>query len=435
MSTLYIRLPSRSAADSTARWLELVCPFALASGKGSIEREGMASLAELSGAIANVRRVVLLLAASDVTLLCAQIPPLSAARLKAALPNLVEERLIADPSACTVVAGGLSGGLRTVAVMQRDWLDFLVSTLIASGARRIVALPAQLCLPGQPAHQGHPGGVTAAVSERGNGIDMTLRFSEQEGIGLAIAPAPSAVEGDGTRKQHEVTVREVIRTLCALVPDAPITLYVPQPAVRDYREAIKHADTPNKHINILADNWPSWIAGAHGAALDLMAGSGMVVGSVPDWRAWRWPIGLAAAVLLINAVALNAGWWRLKSEASSLRANMIQIYKSVYPKETVILDPVAQMRQKLDAAKRNAGLPAPDDFTAILATFGDAWSRTMAGTPVIEGLEYRGRSLFVRLRPNIEVPLQQVKTLLAERGLSLDVASAQPAVWEIRSAK
>jgi len=414
----------------------------------------------LSGAAAEAQRVVLLLAASDVTLLRVQVPPLSAARLKAALPNLVEERLIADPSACVVVAGGLSGslpgslsgGLRTVAVIQRDWLEFLANTLMASGARRIAALPAQLCLPcqpeqqGQPGQPGQPGSVTAAISEQGTGLDLTLRFTEQEGIGLAIAPAPSAAEG---LEPHEALAREAVRTLCALVPEAPLTLYVPQPAMRVYQDAIRHADVLNQRINLLADNWSRWIAGAQGAALDLMAGLGATGGGLA-WRAWRWPMGLAAAVLFTHAIALNADWWRLKSEAGLLRATLIQIYQLAYPKETVILDPLAQMRQKIDAAKRNAGQPAPDDFTAILAAFGEVCGSVMPGkaASVIEALEYREHSLFVRLKPvlsrvegpNIEAPLQQMQAALAERGLSLDLwmpdtRSARPASWKIRSAK
>lgn len=458
MSTLYIRPPPQSAADSTSRWLELVCPFSLVSGGGLIEREGVASFAQLSGAAAEAQRVVVLLAASDVTLLRVQVPPLSAARLKAALPNLVEERLIADPSACVVVAGGLpgsfsgnlsgnsfgssSGGLRTVAVVQRDWLEFLANTLIASGARRIAALPAQLCLPCQPEQQGQPGqpgSVTAAISEQGTGLDLTLRLTEQEGIGLAIAPAMGAAE---VLEAQEALAREAIRTLCALVPEAPLTLYVPQPAMRVYRDAISHADVPNQRINLLADNWPRWIAGAQSAAPDLMAGLGAAGGGGLAWREWRWPMVLATAVLLTHAIALNADWWRLRSEADSLRATQIQIYQSAYPKETVILDPLAQMRQKIDAAKRNAGQPAPDDFTAILAAFGEVCGRVMPGraASVIEALEYRERSLIVRLKPNNEAPLQQMQAALAERGLSLepwtpDALSARSAGWKIRSAK
>ena len=438
MSTLYIRLPSKSAADSATHWLELVCPFALVLHGDSIEREGAAPLPDLSDTIAKTQRVVLLLAASDVTLLRVQVPPLSAARLKAALPNLVEDQLIADPSGCVVVAGGLSDGLRTVAVVQRAWLELLAKTLNAFGARRLAALPAQLCLPYQPAQQGQSDSVTAAIDEQGANIDVLLRLSEQDGIGLAIAPALSQAEG---RDRHEASAQEVIRTLCAVVPEAPITLYVPQLAVHTYQETISHTVAPTKRINVVADNWPRWIVGVQGTALDLMAGLGTESGPRLDWRAWRWPLALAAAVLVINAAALNIDWWRMKDEANSLRATMIQIYKSAYPKETVILDPVAQMQQKIAIARRDSGLVAPDDFMAITAALGEACAAiaTMPGktAPAIAALEYRERSLFVRLEPDAEAPTQQIKAALALRNLSLDLAPAQSnaVVWQIRSAQ
>src|ERR1019366_4158376 len=101
----------------------------------------------------------------------------------------------------------------------------------------------------------------------------------------------------------------------------------------------------NKRINVSADNWSRWIAGASVTTLDLMAGLGAGTGSKLDWRPWRWPLALAAAVLVINTTALNIDWWRMKGETNSLRAAMIQIYKSAYPKESVIIDPIAQMQQ------------------------------------------------------------------------------------------
>lgn len=460
MSTLYIRLPSKAAAGSAPHWLALACPFALVSHGSAIERQGTAPLSELSDTIAKSQRVVLLLAASDVTLLHVQVPPLSSARLKAALPNLVEDQLITDPADCVVVSGGLSDGLRTVAVVQRAWLAILAKTLIAFGARHIAALPAQLCLPyqsGQTGQSDQPGSVTAAINDRNDGdqnadIDMTLRLSEQDGIGLAISV-----------DQNETATHEVIRTLCAVIPEAPITLYVPQSTVRAYQEAVndplalnqgaQNKATLNKRINVSADNWSRWIAGASVTTLDLMAGLGAGTGPKLDWRPWRWPLALAAAVLVINTVALNIDWWRMKGETNALRAAMIQIYKSAYPKESVIIDPIAQMQQKIAAAKRNSGLAAPDDFTAITAAFGEAWSSTVVAagkTTAIAALEYRERSLFVRLKPVLshpevskgegpgsEAPTQQMKAALAKHDLALDLAPEQSgaAVWKIRSAK
>jgi general secretion pathway protein L len=222
-------------------------------------------------------------------------------------------------------------------------------------------------------------------------------------------------------------------------------LYVPESLVPAYQEAVNNPVDPNqvalnKRIDVFADNWSRWIAGANVTTLDLMAGLGLGTGPVLDWRAWRWPLVLAAAVLLINITALNIDWWRMKGETNALRASMIQIYKSAYPKESVIIDPIAQMQQKIAAAKRNSGLAAADDFTAITAAFGEAWSGAVVAagkTTAIAALEYRERSLFVRLKSGSDAPTQQMKAALTKRDLLLDLAPEQSGavVWQIRSAK
>lgn len=462
MSTLYIRLPSQAAAGNAPDWPAIPCAYALATqgkatqgkatGGVTIERQGEMPLPGLAGAIAGAQRVVLLLAAADVALLRVKAPPLSHARLKAALPNLIEDQLIGDPSGCVVAAGGTHDGLRSVAAIQRTWLEHLAKTLIALGARRIAALPAQLCLPYQPGQPDQPDqlvqpGITAAINVQESGIDLTLRLSEHDGIGLTIAPAPShpEVSKEEGHQPQPTTAHEVIRALRAVAPGAPITLYVPQAQVSAYqqapayRQAPDDTGTPGQRISVLADNWAHWITGAGNAAPDLMAGLGAAAGPGLDWRAWRWPLILAAAILLTNIAALNFDWWRKKIEANALRASMNQIYKAAYPKETVIIDPIAQMRQKIAAAKRDAGLPSADDFAALAAAFGEACATAMPGktATAIAALEYRERGLIVRLKPGIEAPTGQLAALLAERGLSLDLMPAQNAavVWQIRGSK
>ncbi|MEO8342267.1 MAG: type II secretion system protein GspL [Gallionella sp.] len=457
MSTLYIRLPSKAAADSAHHWLASPCPFALVSHGSAIERQGTAPLSDLSHTVAKVQRVVLLLAASDVALLHVQLPPLSFARLKAALPNLVEDKLITDPSDCVVVAGGLANGLRTIAVVQRSWLAILAKTLSAFGARQIIALPAQLCLTHPPGQSAQSDSVIAAIHPWEGDIDLTLRLSEQHGIGLAITPVSDSDTGSAQstqvvsqsieHTQNESTALEVIRTLCVVVPEATIALYVPPGAVRVYQQALNDSAALSKRITLLADNWSHWISGANATTLDLMAGLGAASGIKLDWRPWRWALALGAAVLTLNAAALNIDWWRMKGENNSLRAAMVQVYKTAYPKESVIIDPLAQMQQKIAAAKHASGLAAADDLTAILAAFGEAWSNAGAAgkTSAIAAIEYHERSLYVRLKPVLsqaegpdrEVPTSQIKAALAQRDLALESAPEQSGavVWKIRSAK
>lgn len=418
MSTLYLRLPSKAAADDAPHWIGLDCPFALVAQRDAIEREGVAALADLAELIAKARHVVLLLAASDVTLLRLQVPPLSAARLKTALPNLVEDQLMSDPAECVIVAAPASAGLRTVAVMQRGWLELLYKTMQAYGARQVSALPSQLCLPWQS------GIVSAVIARQDAELDLTLRLSEHDGIGLPIMP-----------EHAESAVDDVLQALCALVPQASVTLHVPQAVVPAYRDAISARPGLDLRITVFADHWSRWIAAAAGAAPDLIAGLGVSAGPQADWRRWRWPLGLAAGLLLVNIAALNFDWWRMKSEASALRTSMLQTYKAAYPKETVIIDPVAQMKQKIAIAQRASGQLAADDFSVLAAKFGEAWRKLAQGAPesAIAALEYRERSLLVRLKAESGLPVEQMKTLLAAYNLSLSQPSA--GVWQIRSAK
>jgi general secretion pathway protein L len=416
LSTLYIRLPSKAAADNVPHWITLPCAFALTAQGDAIEREGVAPLSELAGTIGKVQRVLLLLAASDVTLLRIQVPPLPAAKLKAALPNLVEDQLMSDPEECLIVPGAAVDGLRTVAVVNRGWFDVLNKTMQGYGARRVVAVPGQLCLPYQA------GTVSAAVSVQDNEIDLTIRLNEQQGIGLPIVP-----------EHAEDAVQDVLQALNAMVPEAPINLYVPPETVNEFQEAT--STLLEQRITVHADSWPRMIAAAHAATPDLMTG---VTGGARqmNWRRWRWPIIFAIAVVAVNLAGLNIEWWRMKREADALRASMIQTYRNAFPQETLIVDPLEQMRRKLAEAQRASGQLAPGDFLVLAAEFAEAWD-SVAGEgqamPGLAGVEYRDRVLLVRPKSDGTLPEERLRTALAARNLTLSQQGA--GIWEIRSSK
>lgn len=419
MNSLYLHFPCKVTADDAPNLPGFACPYAVVANDGTLVREGLSPLAELSVTVAKLQRVIVILSASDVTLLQVSIPPLSAAKLKAALPNLVEDKLLGNSADCIVVAGDVSNGLRTVAVVQRTWLENISKTLIAFGARHISILPAPLCLP----HQA--GQVVAAISQHDNDTDLTLRLSEQTGMGLALSA-------------HQP--EEVIRSLCTIVPNMPIALHVPQTNIAAYQAALNTTGL-TEHISIAADNWPMWIAGARNAALNLMTGLNAESSVKVDWRPWRWSLILAAAILVVNIIALNFDWWQMTREARNLRSTLTQIYHARYPNESVIIDPIAQMRQKISFAKRDSGLSASDDFTALASSFGEAWNgMTAPDKPAIAKLEYREHMLLVSFKPGSNNPeenlMQQMKAALASHNLSLTVALAQTdaVIWQIRSA-
>jgi general secretion pathway protein L len=424
LSTLYLRLPSKAAFDSAAQWEALACPYALASVAGMLEQEGTGSLSQMSALVARAQRVVLLVAASDVTMLRVQLPPMSAARQRAALPNLVEDQLITDPAECIVIGGGLADGLRTVAVVQRAWLETLVRTVLGSGMARIAALPAQMCVPY------HADQVEAVIFEQDADCEVTLRLGVQEGMGLAILP------------EHPASAaREAVDAVLAMASGRPVALRVPHGRAADYEQAVAELGVLDQ-VTVQADSWQQWISGAAGAGIDLALGLGASARPKLNWKPWRMTMVLATLLLLVNVVPLNIEWVRLKRQYDGLRASMNQIYKGAFPNETVIVDPLAQAKQKVAAGRRNAGQGAPDDFGPMAAAFGEAWlaaaPRGANGLqPTLAGLEYKERSLLVRLKPEAQAPFDAVSAALSRRNFTLTAAPEQAGVvvWQVKPGK
>jgi general secretion pathway protein L len=398
LSTLYLRHPARAEGEHA------LSRFAVVGDGGAVEQHGEGPLRNLGDLVGTSRRVVLLLAGADVTLLQVQAPPLSGARLKAALPGLVEEHILGDPDECVLAAAPQQpDGTRPVAVVDREWLQGIVRSLLAQGARAVAAVPAQLCLPVQP------GSVTAAVS----GAELTLRQGLFQGFGLALDAAPAAV----------------LQTARAFAGDAPLVLYVPPAQVAEYGALALEA---GPGIAIEADDWIHWVAGSAGTTLDLAPGLGAAGAPARDWRRWRWPLALAGLAVAVNLVGLNLDWLHLKREADTVRQSMIQTYRSAYPRETAILDPVLQMRQNIARARANTGEVASDEFTYLAAALGEAMGSL--GRPLgIASIEYRERALSVKVKPGTADPGMEngLRTALATRRLSLDTTG--PGSWVIRS--
>jgi len=400
LTTLYIRHPARADGEGA------LAQFALVADGGSLIQQGEGALKGMGDVIASSRHVVVLLAAADVTLLHVKVPPLSSARLKAALPSLVEEQVLGDPEDCVLVAAPAEGadGLRTIAVAQRGWLEGLVKSLLAQGARTVSALPAQLCLPIAP------GNVSGAIGPGG----ITLRHGQYHGLGLAVAGEPQSA----------------LQTARALAGDAPLTLYVPQQQLGEYQSVAAEA---GPGITLEADHWAHWIAGSKSTHFDLVPGLGAAGAQTRDWKKWRWPIRIALAAVLVNIAALNYDWLRMKREADATRQAMVMTYRAAYPKETVFSNNLErQMRQKIAVAKASRGQVNPEEFTYQAAAVGEA-VRTLGKVPELASMAYRDSALTVKPKPESSDPAAgaQLKSALAPR--ALDVVDPGNGTWVVRS--
>jgi general secretion pathway protein L len=409
LTTLYIRYPARAAAADNG--VPSSCQFALVGDGGNVMQQGAGALGNLGELVSTARRVVLLLAAADVSLLKVKLPPLSGARLKAALPNLVEEQILGDPADCVLALAPAAGDSdeRVVAVANRAWLEVLVKALVAQGAHGVSALPVQLSLPLAP------GSVSAALGVDDAGLELTLRSAPYEGLGLTLPnDAPAA-----------------LHTLRALAGDAPVSLYVAPGQQADYAAALAAAGVQG--ITLEEDNWAHRIAAAKAMPFDLAAGLGAVSGATARaWARWKWPLRIAIAAIVVNIVGLNWEWLRLKREADTVRQNMVQVFRSAYPNQPVTGDPAAQMRRNIAVARASNGGGTADEFTNMSAALGEALA-VLPNREAVAGVEYKERSMTVKFKPNaIDAnALAQVQAALAQRKLA--ASESGPGVWIVKA--
>lgn len=337
-------------------------------------------------ALPALKQVTLVFDARDVNLLRVTVPPLSAARLQRALPNLVEDLLLQDAQACAYAVGARETDTpqRLVAAIDRAWLEFVVGAFERRGIRVQAAWPAQLALPivaGQLA--------LACLND-----GLALRSAVNDGIGW------SAGADDDAR-------REAI--LCALdgVEAATPAAGSPDAAPRRPRIAV-FVEDGSWHAPVLA------AAARAGVDVDVRALTFPVAAPIDllsaragtaarrwladvDWRAWRLPAVAAAASVIVALVGLNLHRTLLSKEGERLRASIEQRYRDAFPGAQVIVDPVLQMQSRIASLRAGAGQAGPDDFVPLLARF----SQALGGQAIdaMASVEFREGRLRVRFRP------------------------------------
>src|SRR5258708_12144054 len=130
---LRIFLPSVERPDASTRFA-----WMLLDERHALLREGATSLAD----IPRGDEVEAVLPASRVLFARLKLPKVSAATIRELLPYAVEDRLLADPSHIHAVMGASAAkGETIVAVIDREWLQSMLSALGRAGLRPARAWP------------------------------------------------------------------------------------------------------------------------------------------------------------------------------------------------------------------------------------------------------------------------------------------------------
>jgi general secretion pathway protein L len=459
LSTLIVLLPPRDPAVPSQEWQLPELPFLLLDKSGRTQRAGRSALALLPRASSTV----LMVAARDLLMMPATLPPLKGPRLRQALPNIVEDQLIQDPQTCHIALDPqpLGNGRHLLAIVDRGWFRFICEAFTTAGHRSIRAVPVTRCLPlppvaATPLAQAEADAATAALQPAAAGkqaVDLAVEPPSPvvaAVLGTVVSTAPALLlemtpESSTTRVELAIArgvqgeglavpATSVNATLDALSGAAPVSLYllteVPgnEPGMGSSAQAKLAAQ----------------IAGAQPLPFEKLARRALECRfdlcqfefAAQPWRLdratlrrLRLPALLAAAALVVAIIGANVQWLMLSHQRDAINAQMTELLLNTFPKTTVVLDAPDQMSRQMQQLRVAAGELSPDDFLSLSAGL----ARSLGPVPVngIAALDYHDHRLDVTFKPEIKVDAGLTQRL-SGNGLAGAIDS-NTGKWTIRS--
>jgi general secretion pathway protein L len=337
---------------------ESTLDYEVLDAERAIVRRARAVLAELP----RLPRTELVIAAPDVLLLDATLPPLTGARLRAALPALAEPHLLCELESAYVVAARPLGGARTtLAALERALVQRALELLRRANLTPAGATPEQLTLAASPGRWRLRLGPAYSC----------LRTAPL--AGLACSPAAGgeppvelrlALEQAGDARPEALEVEGACDSAAWSA-----ALGVP----------VVSAEAPPR---------------AEPVALELLQYE--LAPRLVSWRAWRVPAALAALTWLVWVAGLNIEAALMRHEERLLRAQMTQAVRDTLPSVTVVLDPLKQLERAVADLRVGAGTGDAREFLPLAA----ALARALPLAPdSVRMLEFRDQALRVDLEP------------------------------------
>jgi len=325
---------------------------------------------------------------ADVFVTAIEAPKLSDARLRQALPNLLEDRLLSESSDLHFAfePPARASGSTTLAaqpkiavsVIDRGLLTRALDVFNETGIRVRAAYSEIYAVPAPAA------GVLAVRVDRGRGI---ARSGRHEGFAFDLetsglpAPVALAVRQLGVKRLW-VFGRDSAK-LQALGRETGMQIDVSQ---RDVD--LSAAETG---VNLLQG--PFAQGGLFG---------GLSIAGLPklSFATLRGPLVWAAVAVATFIAGMNAYFFKLDTEARDLRLQMETAFRSTFPGAAPLGDPglvVLQTQRELSGLRARAGLASADDFSVLNAQLAQLLSTAPLGS--VAGLEFRDGALKVKFKP------------------------------------
>ncbi len=364
------------------------------------------------------RRVVMVIAGTELLLEEALVPVSNVAKALKAIPYALEDQLAQDVETSHFAFGAkLPNGKIPVAVIAMDGLDWVLGRCDEAGLTVAEVVPEPYALPLEDnritvmTNSGH-----ASVRQSlGKGFscdsDMLGLLLENTQDKNVDAVADDNVESDAAVDPAEV-IWNALHFACGpdryelRTAEGPVEM---RTEVELFSRGLAQARAKNKknpYINLLQGEYSKTEA----------------IGKA--WKPWRVPAALAATLAALWGGSTFLQYQALGAQQDQLQQQMAAVLKDTFPDvRNPQSDPVRQMRSRIKLLAGGAGAIDDANFIVMMSAVGAALRE--ASAPTVKSMNYRSGKLDVELETASLQDIDKIKSRLEiDKKLVADVKSA-----------
>lgn len=401
----YLLTYLRRIGDDYLRW-------AVCDEKSTVVRShDHGSFADAAKA-AERRKVVMIIAGTEVLLEEATVPATNLAKALKAVPYALEEQLAQDVEASHFAFGQkLANGNIPVAVIGQDGLDWIMEQCQQAKLVPVEIIPEMYALPYEE------GRITVMTNSGHAAVRQSLSKGFSCDADLLPLLLDNSIDTD-PESDPENTPNASEQTWRALHFSCGQDRY-------DLRTSEGPIEMRTE-VELFAKGLMQGRARQKGQAIiNLLQGQYSKTEAIGKaWKPWRLPAALAATLLALWGGSSFLQYQALGVEQQRLRTEMASILKRTFPAvRNPESDPVRQMKSQVKLALAGGGGIDDDSFIAMMSAVGAALG--VAQEPVVKTMNYRSGRLDIELETASLQDIDKIKSSLeTDKKLIADVKSA-----------
>ncbi len=402
----------------------------------SVKDHGHGGFADAAKA-AERRKVVMVIAGTEVLLEEAAVPTTNLSKALKAVPYALEELLAQDIEASHFAFGNrLKNNHIPVAVIARDSMDWILAQCRQAKLNPQEIIPESLAL---PFHEGHSTIMT-------NSGHAAVRLSQSKGFSCDVDMLPmllanvaeepvnaDLVGGDASASDTIVndsladTSNQEARTVSGSNGGKIIHHALHFVCGRDETvlDTLEPAIEMRTEVELFAHGLAQYRSRKNSAIINLLQSGYDKKESVGKaWKPWRVPAAMAATLLALWGGSAYLQYHELGLEEQRLRGEIVGTLKSTFPEiKRPENDPVRQMRSRVRQGKE--GGIDHGSFVAMMSAIGAALTEIKDQPPSVKSLNYRSGKLDIEFEASSRPDVDKIKSRLeVEKKLSANVLSA-----------